>query len=68
MRVGLGAGGLDGVHHFLGGLIAAHVVHHHVGAGLPESDRDGFSDSGVGPGHQCFLPFEQYRQCEPAGS
>ena len=53
------AGSLDGVHYFLGGFVAAHVVHDDIGAGLPHGDGYGFADPGVGPRHQCFLPLEK---------
>jgi hypothetical protein len=60
-RVPAGAYLLD---HLIGGRLARYVVHHDVGSGLTEGQRDTSADARVGAGDQRFLPGQQFRHLQ----
>ena len=57
MCVAAGAASPDLVDDRLRLGIVFDVVHHHIGAGMPEADRDPLADPGTGAGNERLLPF-----------
>jgi len=66
VRIGVGAGFFDFLDHGIGGILALDIVHHDIGPGCAQGDRDPFADSGIGAGHQRLLAAQKACGRQPA--
>ena len=62
MRESPDTGAADLLGHRFGAILADHVIHHDIGAGLAQRDRHGLADAGIGAGDQGLLTGKDFRR------